>query len=357
MRQMQSESSQLFTYQTRILVDDKASAILDDCAGLLSSIERKLFADFASGKKIADLKSQYIKKYQITARHFNAIRMQLEGKIASIKERQSSQLEDVREKIKNVKKTIEKWGKKPAKENQLHQKKRYLFNLQNKEQRLESDVEMGKVRLCFGSKKLFCAQFNLEANGYKTHAEWFKDWCEERNNSFFLVGSKDETNGNQLCTATIAPNETLNLRIRLPNDLAKIHGKYLLLEGVYFEYGHDVILESIKLFEQRKQLQKQEDPNFKQLGLPISYRFLKNKKGWRVFVTTPKLATKSCTSSSRGVIGLDINSNHLALVETDRFGNPVGKTTIRLNTYGKNEKSDKGAYWRCMCKDYTRCQK
>jgi IS605 OrfB family transposase len=37
-----------------------------------------------------------------------------------------------------------------------------------------------------------------------------------------------------------------------------------------------------------------------------------------------------------GVIGLDINADHLALVETDRFGNPISKKVIPFNLHGKS---------------------
>jgi IS605 OrfB family transposase len=36
------------------------------------------------------------------------------------------------------------------------------------------------------------------------------------------------------------------------------------------------------------------------------------------------------------VIGLDINADHLALVETDRHGNPISRKTIPVNLYGKS---------------------
>ena len=43
------------------------------------------------------------------------------------------------------------------------------------------------------------------------------------------------------------------------------------------------------------------------------------------------------TNKDKGVIGIDINTDHLALVETDRFGNPICKKTIPLNLYGKSK--------------------
>ncbi len=338
---MQSEEYQTFTYQTRLMIEDSSAKILDDCARTLSHIERKLFADISAGKIAADLKSEYLKKYRITARHFNAIRVQIEGKISSIKERQTQLSVQIEQKIQCVQKTIQKLEKKAQDTNKLHQKKRLLFNLQQKQQCFKSDQETGKTRLCFGSRRLFRAQFNLVANGYINREEWLKDWRKARDNSFFLMGSKDESSGNQSCTATVASDGSFSLRIRVPNCLADKHGKYLLFSGIHFQYGHQEIVNTLKSCEIRKQFQKLKDPNYKFYGLPISYRFKLDEKGWRVFVSVPIPRSKTVTSPQRGVIGVDINSNHLAVTETDRFGNPVNNRSIKLNTYGKSHNQTK----------------
>jgi hypothetical protein len=46
------------------------------------------------------------------------------------------------------------------------QKKRRLGIFNGKLTQLLIDLEAGRVRLCFGSKRLFRKQFNLAANGY-----------------------------------------------------------------------------------------------------------------------------------------------------------------------------------------------
>lgn len=338
---MQSkESYQTFTYQTRLVIDESVAKILDDCAKTFSHIEHQLFADISKGKIATDLKSEYLKEYKITARHFNAIRIQVEGKISSIKERQAQQIVETGYKIEGVIKTIKKLEKK-AVSNKLHQKKRLLFNLQQKLQQLMTDQETGRVRLCFGSRRLFRSQFALAANGYKNHEEWLEDWRKTRENSFFLLGSKDESSGNQSCTATLCSDGSLSLRIRLPDCLTDKYGKYLVLSDVHFSYGHREIVNTLKSCETRKQRQKLADPNYKQDGLPISYRYKRDEKGWRLFVSVPIAQPQEVTSSQQGVIGLDINANHLAVTETDRFGNPLNKKTIKLNTYGKSRNQTK----------------
>ena len=55
---------------------------------------------------------------------------------------------------------------------------------------MENDIDAGRLRLCFGSKKLWRAQHSLEANGYADHAEWLTDWRDARGNEFFVLGSR-----------------------------------------------------------------------------------------------------------------------------------------------------------------------
>ncbi len=76
-------------------------------------------------------------------------------------------------------------------------------------------------------------------------------------------------------------------------------------------------------------------------GSAISYRFKCDKKGWRVFASLSLSRPPVTTSTGQGVIGVDINADHLAIAESDRFGNPVAKKSIPLNTYGKDHHQTK----------------
>ena len=57
----------------------------------------------------------------------------------------------------------------------IHQKRRRLENLRHRLWKLNRKVDAGVVRLCFGSRKLWRARLNLEANGYADHADWLTD--------------------------------------------------------------------------------------------------------------------------------------------------------------------------------------
>ena len=71
-------------------------------------------------------------------------------------------------------------------------------------------------------------------------------------------------------------------------------------------------------------------------GQPISYRFKRDAKGWRVFVSTEMVQVPVVTDSRLGVIGVDLNVDHLAVAETDRSGNFRSAFRVPLVTYGKS---------------------
>ena len=85
----------------------------------------------------------------------------------------------------------------------VHGKRRRLSNLKFRRSGLEADIGVGRVRLCFGSKKLWRKQYDLKANGYACHDAWLEEWRDVRSNEFFVLGSRDETAGCQLCVASV----------------------------------------------------------------------------------------------------------------------------------------------------------
>ncbi|MBM3198615.1 MAG: hypothetical protein FJZ58_05105 [Chlamydiae bacterium] len=105
-------TSMMFTYQTRIVLSQEDEVLLKEMAKLLSRVERCMFADYCKGHALGSLKSGYLKEHGITARQFNAIRMQLEGKIASIKEKEKEQIASDQESIRKTRKTIQRLEKK-----------------------------------------------------------------------------------------------------------------------------------------------------------------------------------------------------------------------------------------------------
>ena len=332
------------SYQTRIAAYEGidrsvGDAALSAYAALYGKVQHKLFADVAAGRSAVSKKSEYIDKHGIPARMFNAVRITLEGKVSAVRESQLLQLDSLRRRVSREGKQVDK-AEKECQWRQVHGKRRRLANLKFRLAGLEADIAAGRVRLCFGSKKLWRKQHHLEQNGYASHEEWQQDWRDVRSNEFFVLGSRDETAGCQLCVASVNDDGTLTLRLRMPDSLAglarQVPGgskravclldtmKVLAALGSNTEYA---------VYRRKHGEQEARATRF---GQAISYRFKRDAKGWRVFATTELPEVEITTDRRRGAIGVDLNVDHLAVAETDASGNYVKAWRVPLVTYGKS---------------------
>src|SRR5690606_39013798 len=138
-------------------------------------------------------KREYIGRYGITARHFNALAIELKAKVKAAEEAHRNHLVNLRGQIQSTERAIAKlqkqekalasgkgrWAALPPEERakrrrrvrfRLHQKKRRLAMLRA---RLEAaEARAGSPPICFGSRRLFHRQFHLEANGFASHDAW-----------------------------------------------------------------------------------------------------------------------------------------------------------------------------------------
>jgi IS605 OrfB family transposase len=304
-------SNQSSTYQGSLRLYPKQEKFLSGYAGHYNHVERNLYSDMQkTGAKAAAFKNGYLVRFGITARQFNAIGRNLEGKIDSVLKLLPLHKQELQSKIAKAKKVLSKIRKK----DKQHQKKRRLHTLETRLVAVEQQIDHQESRICFGSRTLFQKQYNLKENGYSCHQEWKKDWTAKRSSQFYVLGSKDETAGCQGCVISANLNGTFNLKIR---SLSK-EAHHILLENISFKYGHDVIREAMR------------NPQ------ALSYRFLRNEKGWRVMITTNMPEIKTISVKTSGAIGIDINADCLAVSETDRFGNLISSQVIPLVTYGKD---------------------
>jgi len=299
------------TYQSRLSVSTETGSLLSAYAAHYSSVERSLYADIRRHEKpAAAFKNEYLAKYGITARQFNAISINLKGKIDSVRELLPLRVQEKELAIAKAVKVI----KKSQNKNKVHQKKRRLTKLTIELESLQQQKKSGDPRICFGSRKLFQKQFNLEINGYLSHQDWKNDWQTKRNSQFSVIGSKDETAGCQGCLATENIDGSFNLRLRLPDSI----GKHVRLSNIEFKYGADKLRHALRT------------------GQAISYRFVKDSKGWRIFICTKMPDIKVISIKNAGTIGVDINADCLAISEIDRFGNLASTKIVPLVTYGKS---------------------
>ena len=290
-------------------------------ARLFGEIQRKMFARFCAGVSLASLKDSWSAKYKIPTRMFTSLRVSLEGKISAVRESMKLHVESLQRRIKRAGEQIAE-ALERGRFNAAHGRKRRLASLKSRLDAVLADIGEGLVRLCFGSKRLCRKQYSLKANGYASREDWKAAWRSARSDEFFVIGSKDETSGCQLCVAIVQDDGLITLRLRMPDALAEEHGKYLVMEGIDFHNGHSQVLAALQNGE----------------GQAVSYRFKRDGKSWRVFASLKHEPVPVVTNWRLGAVGVDVNTDHLAVSEADYSGNWLRSFSVPLVTYGKSKK-------------------
>jgi IS605 OrfB family transposase len=340
------------TYQTRLTLDNAQQRWLGEFAQHYGRVQRILYAHVAKGERANELKTTFCAVHGLSARHFNAMRIELDGKLAATVELLKARKKDLQQKIAGARRAVSKLVMDIGGQNKLaakakakvppiafaldkmkrlkkrhHGKKIRLVSLQHKLADVSRRLKDNVPGICFGTRKLFNQQFHLHQTdfgvGAAGHAAWKKAWDASRDHQFFTVGSKDETGGNQSCKAQLssqdAASSSLELTVKMPPSLvAKGAPAFLKIDGVHFNHGHDKVLAALSGH------------------VALTYRFHRDEKGWRVFVATDTAdAPITSIGADLGMLGIDFNADHLAVARTDRFGNPVAFWRFELELRGK----------------------
>jgi IS605 OrfB family transposase len=347
------------TYHT--LLKDKAGYLyLDDLGVYVGKLERELFSWLFFRKIEGNIKTNFSAKHNITSRQYNALLYNINAKVKSNQEKRSYDIECLKEKIEGVEVKI---AEKREEKSKLHKKllslkpkteqfhkvqkkyaalKRYihtkgqkLIRLYNKLAKLEKDESDNKIRICFGSKKRFNAQYHLKKNGYVDHSEWKKDWTQARSSNVYILGSKDETYGNQSCTYDLANN----LRIRTHGNFEKTYGKYVTFQNVLFPYGQDQVDQCKKKSGIRVSPKGQKT----NLYQAITYTLVRKEKGWYVHAAIEVEEADIVTSSLGGIVSIDLNDGFISVSELDRFGNPIANFDLPVLMQNRSSEQTEAA--------------
>ena len=268
-------------------------------------------------------------QFGVSKRLANAVIYEAEGTYRALAQLKRYELEQLGHKIKGLKTRREKLRakvealKKRARQNNLSpaelkyykRQKRKLFlwaqrlnRLAQRRNSLEAEIKSGDLSLCFGSKKLFRAQFNLKANKLTSHQVWLERFRSNQDNRTFFIGSKDETWRNQILQLKPLPNVGRGTAFAIQLRKKAQEAKRSYAED-YCEFKHmgDILAKLL--------LSKEHG---------VSYRivFRGSKCYLQAMITIEQ--SPSLTRRANGVIGLDFNAGFIQMAETDRAGNLTG---------------------------------
>lgn len=378
-----------FTHETSVLGCETplpagvaVGQALAEIAEHLGRAARSYFvARHVRGEPWKDLKNRLSDSFGLTDRQMSSVAFLVDGKAKGVIEGMKVRQQDLARRLASAERAIAKWerrieaelakdrrhrewrgkakaaaaaGRKtPAKPKSLkgfrpresadargllrakiHHKRRRTADLGRRLEALRRDLEAGRVRLCFGSRKLFREQFRLAENGHADHAAWLSQWRAGRASEIFCIGSKDEARGSQ----TASWQGDGRLRLRVPPALEVKYGKHLVLllkafrrEGVQDRVDHIAWRAGTRDAEGRIVRSAQ----------GLSWRLVRREsqhgETWVAQVTFDKAAVPPVSDARLGAWGADLNADNVAMVRVDRFGNPVERRIFRFDLRGKSK--------------------
>ncbi|MFE5209651.1 IS200/IS605 family accessory protein TnpB-related protein [Streptomyces sp. NPDC056600] len=195
-------------------------------------------------------------------------------------------------------------------EREWRAKAQRLRALEARHAQVRADWEAGRVHVVRGGKRLATTRHHLAEAGL-TEDEWRARWEAAR--AFF---SADGESGKRFGNETIRVTPDGQVGIKLPRPLGHLanapHGRYVLTGRVMFAHRGEEWADRIEA------------------NRAVAYEIRHDPVRDRWYVTAswkrPALqAVPLETARAHGVIGVDMNADHLAAYRLDEHGNPVGE--------------------------------
>ena len=172
-------------------------------------------------------------------------------------------------------------------------KKAKLNRLKQKLDNLTYELESGRLKLCFGTKKLLKQDYNR--------------FVVQRDSQMSFVGARNETSGNQVLQLKYN-HKTNQFRVQLRKDFGgyKLASDKYVYGKVYFNH-HKKYLISI----------------LRSKTSPLTYKIIKRNGRYYLYCTFEIMLDTCITRSHNGTIGLDFNKGLITLAETNKYGHLV----------------------------------
>lgn len=247
------------------------------------------------------------KTYGVLKRTANSIIADAQGQLNALKELKAYEQKQLTLKIKvleanihvlEVRKSALKTGspvclgKYRNLKRKLVAQKSKLNKLKQKSANLSYQIESGRYKICFGSKKLLQTDYQA--------------FIDRRDAHMSFIGSKSEASGNQILHLRFNPrNNQFELRLRKDIGGFKNAKDKYVYGRVYFNHHKKWIKEALRNHSS-----------------PLSYKIIKKRGRFYLYCTFEIQMDKSDfqTRATHGTIGLDFNKGFVTIAETNLYG-------------------------------------
>lgn len=185
------------------------------------------------------------------------------------------------------------------------------------------ELQSKDLDICFGSKKLFYAQYHLKENQLTSHKVWLEKFRKQRDNRSLFIGSKTDFRGNQILHLEPLVNSSKGNSFLI--QLRKNTKDKQYVRGICsFKYMGGKLAKLVLNQEHG-----------------VSYRIIfRGNKCYLQAMVVLKQETEDCkTRKNYGTIGLDYNDGFVELAETNETGNLIKLKHIDLKHHGTGNKA------------------
>lgn len=328
---------------------------LEQLGFLYESIRRTALSDLQKGKTEKEIEKSYQDRFDLQWAWSDSIATDANSTFKQLKTakklnlaRISAQITKKTKKAKNTQKNLESLLKKAEKKGMTarHCHRFYLRLLGfkskvNKIASLKKDLDKLKttqrLHICFGSRKLFKAQYHLKENGYENHQEWLIDWRQFRSGRFFCIGKGVKGGGTMTKIAHLSGDQ-FNCKIQLPRTMWKEYGNNLSIDFEVTQCRRNRPSDLLYALETNQPITVQ------------VFRREQKKDQWYIHLTTYVEKVPIISRKSNGCLGIDFNANSTDWAYIKGDGNIVTSDKILFEFSGLTNGQRKARIRDPVCK-------
>lgn len=287
--------------------------------------------------------AQFKEEFNLTTRAIDAIMSNMLGRYEAIKELKKFERKSLERKISTLEKELTRLKDERTlqrinlnnnlkdfnfvkyknlkikiywKENRLNTKKQKLKNLKN-------EIETGKYKVCFGTKKLLQKDY--------------KEFVKKRDSEIYFLGrAREKSCNNNFQVEYSSKTNQFYFRIRKEIDLE--NDKFVYGKFNFNNKNHTNLLKNL-LRTKESALTYRIKVKDNRVFLQIIYNFEHNKD-------------LCVTRNSYGVVGVDFNKGFVSVSETDKYGNLINTFNIDYQYSKGNQTTNDFQYIATRLKDY-----
>ena len=287
--------------------------------------------------------AQFKEEFNLTTRAIDAIMSNMLGRYEAIKELKKFEQKSLERKISTLEKELTRLKDERTlqrinlnnnlkdfnfvkyknlkikiywKENRLNTKKQKLKNLKN-------EIETGKYKVCFGTKKLLQKDY--------------KEFVKKRDSEIYFLGRAGEKSCNNNFQVEYS-SKTNQFYFRIRKEIDLDNEKFVYGQFNFNNKNHTNLLKNLLRTKESALTYRIKVKDNKVL-LQIIYNFEHNKD-------------LCITRNSYGVVGVDFNKGFVSVSETDKYGNLINTFNIDYQYSKGNETTNDFQYIATRLKDY-----